>query len=325
MVLFFMNFNEYKSIDLSTALTLADEILASRSPKANFLLNMGVSKSRGQYLKLCFSYLRWVDDIVDDPKVKVSYKRKFINRQLNLISNYSNNILSPIEDTAEAFLHYFIQYGLNKGKNIIIDSVRLMIEGLEMDVQRTERDGIFSEAEMSTYINKMSKSFFDVTASFILPEGKYPYQDVIVTTASTKILMIRDLVEDFEAGYINIAKENLYFYNLDQHSFLQSNHLKAYLIDEIEKIIQLLLSEANIIKQFPLRLKLFNYYTQIYYLPLIFRVIACDYNLKKITEKRVFKSEIITYFLSIKLSFRLFIREFLLLKLNLEMLSNNAW
>ena len=305
-----MSFNEYKPIDLSTALTLADKILARRSPKANFLLNMGVSKSRRQYLKLCFSYLRWVDDIVDDPNGKVSDKRNFINRQLNLISNYSNNILTPIEDTEESFLLYFIQYGLSNGNSIIINSVRLMIEGLEMDVQRTEHDGIFTESEMNMYINKMSKSFFDVTASFILPEGKYPYQDVIITTASTKIWMIRDLIEDLEHGYINITRENLNLYNLNAANLQHNNNLKLYLADEINKIIKILLDEAEIIKRFPIRVKLFNYYTQIYYLPKIFRLKENDFDLHKAKHCRKFKGELKTYFSSFILGVKLFTKEF---------------
>jgi phytoene/squalene synthetase len=307
-----MNFNEYKPIDLSTALTLADGIMARRSPKANFLLNMGVSKSRGQYLKLCFSYLRWVDDIVDDPKVNVSDKRNFINRQLKLISNYSNNIFTPIEDTKEAFLYYFIQYGLNRGNNIIIDSVRLMIEGLEMDVQRTERDGIFAESEMNTYINKMSKSFFDVTASFILSEGKYPYQDVIVTTASTKIWMIRDLLQDFESGYVNITREKLAQYNLISKNLPQNKNLKNYLESQINNIIRLLIDEAKIMKQFPIRLKLFNYYTQVYYLPKIFRVKAYGYNLLKVQNRKKLYNETVTYLLTFKLALKILFTEFYL-------------
>jgi phytoene/squalene synthetase len=246
---------------------------------------------------------------VDDPKVKVSDKRNFINRQLNLISNFSNHIFTPIENTEEAFLHYFIQYGLSKGNNIIIDSVRLMIEGLEMDVQRTERDGIFTESEMNAYINKMSKSFFDVTASFILSAGKYPFRDVIVTTASTKIWMIRDLIEDLEHGYINIIKENLTLYNLNVNDLLQNSNLKKCLEDEINNIIRLLLDEAKIIKQFPLRLKLFNFYTQIYYLPQLFRVKEYSFDPRKVYNKK-FKNEFKAYYYSAALSLKILLIEF---------------
>lgn len=306
-----MSFNEFIPIDLQTAFTLADEILARRSPKANFLLNLGVRKSRGQFLKLCFSYLRWVDDIVDNPQIDVRDKRIFINRQLNLISNFSNSIPSSIENKEETFLYYFIQYGLSNGNSTIINSVRLMVEGLEMDVQRTERDGIFSEWEMTTYINKMSKSFFDVTASFILPEGKYPYQDVLVTTSSTKIWMIRDLIDDIEHGYINITRENLNLHNLNTANLQHNNNLKLYLANEINNIIKILLDEAETIRRFPMRMKLFNYYTQIYYLPKIFRVRAYGWDLKKVNDNRKLKNELVTYFSSFKLSYKLLIREFL--------------
>lgn len=310
MVQSFMSFNGSVPIDLPTALFLADKIISQKSPKANFLLNLGVRKPRGQYLKLCFSYLRWVDDIVDNPKVIVKDKRKFINRQLNLTSNFASSISEDFEHTEEAFLYYFIQYGLKVKNSTMINSVRLMLEGLEMDVQRTERDGIFSELEMNTYINKMSKSFFDVTASFILPESKYPYQTVIITTASTRIWMVRDLLEDFESGYINIARESLKHLNINVKNLLQGDNLKNYLDSEIANIISILIDEAKIIKQFPLRLKLFNYYTQIYYLPKIFRVKAYSYDLNRIREKRIFLNDLNTYLSSIKLSVVLFFIEF---------------
>lgn len=306
-----MSFNENNEIDLQTALVLADNILSRRSPKANFLLNLGIEKSRGKYLKLCFSYLRWVDDIVDNFQLAVLTKRNFINRQLKLISDYSSNISVLQENTEESFLYYFIQYGLSIRNDVIINSVRLMIEGLEMDVQRTERDGVFSESEMNKYISKMSKSFFDVTASFILPEGKYPYQDVIVTAASTKILMIRDLVEDIKHGYINITRENLNLYNLNATSLLRNNNLKLYLTDEIKKIIKTLLDEAETIKQFPMRMRLFNYYNQIYSLPKIFRLIAYEFNPINVLEKRLLRKNLKTYFTSFLFGIRLFIIEFL--------------
>ena len=184
-----------------------------------------------------------------------------------------------------------------------------MIEGLEMDVQRTERDGIFTESEMNAYINKMSKSFFDVTASFILSAGKYPFRDVIVTTASTKIWMIRDLIEDLEHGYINIIKENLILYNLNVNDLLQNSNLKIYLEDEINNLIRLLLDEAKIIKQFPLRLKLFNFYTQIYYLPELFRVKEYSFDPRKVYNK-IFKNECKAYYYSAVLSLKILLIEF---------------
>ena len=308
----FMSSNSKVEIDLQSALVLADKILSQRSPKANFLLNLGIEKSRGKYLKLCFSYLRWVDDIVDDPQIAVHEKRNFINRQLKLISEYTNNVFIPIEKTEEAFLFYFIQYGLSTKSNVIINSVQLMVEGLEMDVQRTEGDGIFSESEMNTYINKMSKSFFDVTTSFILPEGKYPYQDVIVTTASTKIWMIRDLLQDLESGYVNITREKLAQYNLIPKNLPQNKNLKNYLESEINNIIRLLIDEAKIMKQFPIRLKWFNYYTQVYYLPKIFRVKAYGYNLLKVQNRKKLYNETVTYFLTFKLALKILFTEFYL-------------
>ena len=305
-----MSFNELKEFNLSSALTSADKILAERSPKANFLLYIGVKKSRGKYLKLCFAYLRWVDDIVDNPQFPVSHKRNFINRQLKLISDYSNNIFTSVEGIEESFLFYFFQYGKEQGNEVIINSVRLMIEGLEMDVQRTKRDGIFSEVEMKTYISKMSKSFFDVTACFILPEDKYPFIDTLVTTASTKIWMIRDLQEDYNLGYINITRENLLRYSININNLPHSDNLKKYLCDEINDIIELLMIEAKIIKQFPMRLKLFNYYTQIYYLPKIFRVKAYGYHPIRVDDHRKIKCKVAAYLLTIRFSLKLFLIEF---------------
>jgi len=238
-----------------------------------------------------------------------------------------SNYLSPVDyeihrycDIDIAFPINEISFGIRDAipikldvkSNVIINSVQLMVEGLEMDVQRTEGDGIFSESEMSTYINKMSKSFFDVTASFILPEGKYPYQDVIVTTASTKIWMIRDLLQDFESGYVNITREKLAQYNLISKNLPQNKNLKNYLESEINNIIRLLIDEAKIMKQFPIRLKLFNYYTQVYYLPKVFRVKAYGNNLLKVQNRKKLYNETVTYFLTFKLALKILFTEFYL-------------
>ena len=195
-------------------------------------------------------------------------------------------------------------------QNRLIPEKQIYLLRKSVGISPSNADVIFELGK--SYINKMSKSFFDVTASFILPEGRYPYQDVIVTTASTKIWMIRDLSQDFESGYVNITREKLAQYNLISKNLPQNKNLKNYLESEINNIIRLLIDEAKIMKQFPIRLKLFNYYTQVYYLPKIFRVKAYGNNLLKVQNRKKLYNETVTYFLTFKLALKILFTEFYL-------------
>jgi phytoene/squalene synthetase len=78
------------------------------SPKATFIFDRVVSKDKREYLNLSYAYLRWIDDIVDDPKIELTEKVEFIKRQKQIIKSYQDKSLFEPQTTEEYYIYYFI-------------------------------------------------------------------------------------------------------------------------------------------------------------------------------------------------------------------------
>ena len=215
MVQRFMNSNELKPINLQTAFTLAENIAKTKSPKANFILNHSVDKSKREYLNLCFAYLRWVDDFIDDPKTGVSKKEIFIERQKYLFGKYVKKEFVEYNTSEEAFLFYFLKYAAENRFDFIIDAVESMIDSITMDVERLKQDGIFSAKELETYVNKQSKALYDIIIFFFIPNQYNEIKHIHQGRFQAKAFIMRDLIEDIDAGFINISREDIQKYNLE--------------------------------------------------------------------------------------------------------------
>ncbi len=289
-----MSFNENKFLDLETAFVLSENIAKSKSPKAKFILDLIVGKNIRGYLNLCFAYLRWLDDFVDNPQNNIIEKISLVRRQKRLIENFSLFDEAAQFYIEESFLFHFIKFAISQQKTFLIDALKMMIDTIEMDALRLERSGIYDKEEMRAYIEKNSKAFFDIITWFVAPNNSYTLQNIYCGKFATMLFMLRDFEEDVKNGFINITKEDLELYDLDEHNIFISNNLNEWTEKRFKEIIEQLFIEAKIVKTFPIKLKLFNYYSQIYYLPKLLRIKVYNCNLRKAPQKKI-KNEIKVY------------------------------
>lgn len=305
-----MNFNTSPPIDLETAFALAEDIAKSKSPKAKFILDLIINKEDRAYLNLCYAYLRWVDDYVDDPQNKIADKIDFISRQKTLCEQFKHFITDSKLNSEESFLFYFVDYVVKKNKIFLQSAVKEMLDSIEMDAQRLMRKGSFSFEEMQIYIEKNAKAFFTLITSFVEPNNPFVPANIFIGRFAAKLFMLRDFAEDIERGYVNITTEDLEFYEIDVSNLKDDQNLINWTKDEYRKLIILLFEEAMVVKKFSFKLKIFNYYSQIYYLPKICRIAANDFDILNTQNRSNLFTEIMTYFFSLKLAVKLFIIEF---------------
>lgn len=305
-----MSFNASTKINLHTAFTLAESIAKERSPKAKFILDHTVKKNKRGYLNLSYAYLRWVDDYVDDPKNEIMNKKIFIERQNFLIDSFMKNEEVEFQNTEETFLYHFIRFAKQNEEELIISALKNMIDSIEMDVRRLQGDGIFSASELELYVRKQSKALYDIIIYFFLPKK---YHDIKNTQGryQARAFILRDIVEDIDAGLINISLEDIQKFNLDLSSIRAKENLEPWIKEELGNILKLLFNEAEEAKNLPLKYKIFVYYSHIYYLPTIFRLKAVDYMPLKIKHKKSFFDEIKLFFRTFPLCIKLFRIEFL--------------
>lgn len=309
MVQLSMSFNENKCIDLQTAFNLAENTAKSKSPKATFILDLIVGKNIRGYLNLCYAYLRWVDDFVDNPQHNIREKISFVGRQKILIDDFSSSKQAAQISFEESFLFHLIKFALSRQKTFLIDALKMLVDTIEMDALRLVHNGVYNKEEMKTYIEKNSKAFFDIITWFVAPNNPYTSQNIYCGKFATRLFMLRDFEDDVKIGFINITKEDLERYDLDEHSLYINKNLNKWAEQQFNEIIEQLFIEALTVKSFPFKLKLFNYYSQIYYLPKLLRIKAYNFNLRKAPSKKI-KNEIKVYSQFVLISIKLLIIEF---------------
>jgi phytoene/squalene synthetase len=314
MVPFYMNYNSHISYNFVTVAEFAKNIARKDQPKASRILDFLIDKPKRDYLNLCFTYLRWTDDIVDNPELPVEQKKKFIEHQKDLISlSISKESFKP-SGIEEACLFYFAEYAISVNNIILLDEVKNMVEAMCMDVKRLEGSGIFSNEELEHYINLMSKSIFTILYNFIaFPGFEYRKEFYLGSKFNTIALMIRDLVEDINAGFINIPEEDINRYKLDVRNLQKDKNFPLCLAERIKYIFGILYEEADLLKYLPFKFRIFTYYSLIYRMVWVIRAKVYGYNLKYITEQTIFK-ELKTYFLSFLLSINIFFKGFIFSK-----------
>ena len=147
-----------EKLSLKDAFKEARTIAQNTSPKATFILDRIVPKYIRNYLNLCYSYLRWVDDFIDDPIISLFEKKKFINRQKLLVKSFNNNFSEEPLLTEEYFLFYFLEFAFQNDLEMIINSVYQMVDTISWDVARFEKDGVFTKKQLNDYISIQSES-----------------------------------------------------------------------------------------------------------------------------------------------------------------------
>lgn len=306
-----MSFNDFKPIDLTTAFSLAEKAAKSKSPKAKFILDHTVDKTQREYLNLSYAYLRWVDDFIDNPLISIDEKIKFIQRQKYLINQCSKKLFVEHEQPGEAFLFYFFEYANKNDSSILIRAIEKMVEAIEMDVERLKSDGTFTEADLNFYINTQSKALYDIIIYFFLPSQYHSVKNVQTGRFQARVFMMRDIIEDIDAGLINISREDIKEFKLDLNCIKEKRNLEHWVEKESKRILQLLLEEAQEANLFPLKFKIFMYYSHLYYLPTMLRLKEYRYNPLTALKKRKITRELKAYFNSIIFGFKLFKIEFL--------------
>ncbi|NWF90439.1 MAG: hypothetical protein HXY50_13380 [Ignavibacteriaceae bacterium] len=306
-----MSYDYFKSIDLQSAFSLAEQTARLKSPKAKFILDHTVEKHKRGYLNLSFAYLRWVDDFVDNPNIAVSDKEKLVNRQKFLIQQYAKKHFEEYKLPEEAFLYHFIEYANKVNAQILINAAKKMVEAIGMDVDRLKGDGIFSEAELNFYINTLSKALYDIIIYFFLPGQYQSVQNVLTGRFQARAFMMRDIIEDIDAGFINIPREDINKFKLDINSIKEKRNLEHWLEKEIDHILKLLIDEAEEANLLPTKFKIFMYYSHLYYLPKIFRLKEYSFNPLLAAQQKKITNELKAYLHSAAFGVKLFKIEFL--------------
>jgi len=241
----------------SELLKSANKFTRKRLWKLWLLTRVMVSANSRGYGGLCHRYLRWVDDFVDNVEIETNRKRDFVESQKLLLMKIINRENFTINFVEEFDLYYLVEFALENKRKIIINEVANTLQGLLNDVGRIENGGIFTEKELKKIITLQSESFCKMVNHFLLPQYDFESDPIFNGAFFWHVLLIRDFVEDANAGFINISREDIEKFNLNTNDLISDEKKSIWLKYKFPFILSLLEKEKKVLSTLPLKIKLF--------------------------------------------------------------------
>lgn len=197
-----------------TAEDLATSITRASSSQTYYTIRLLADRDRVADAYRAYGYFRWVDDKLDEQLHEQSERSAFVERQQSLIHRgYRGQ--TPADLTQEERMLIALIHG-DTAKNSGVQSyIRNMMAVMAFDADRQWR--LITQKELDDYSRHLALAVTDALHYFIghdrsSPQGRVRYHAV---TAAHITHMLRDTIEDADAGYFNISQEFLNACGLD--------------------------------------------------------------------------------------------------------------
>lgn len=197
-----MDNNPRNSANLAAAITL------SASQQTYYTIRFLADRERVTDAYRSYGYFRWVDDVIDAKAATKSGTIAFARRQKSLLEACYRGERPEIQHPEERMLVDMVCNDTEKNSGLQI-YLRNMMDVMLFDAGR--RGQTVSQAELAGYSHKLAVAVTEALYYFIGhddPSPNHPARYLAVTGAHI-VHMLRDAVEDVEAGYYNIPREVL--------------------------------------------------------------------------------------------------------------------
>lgn len=191
-----------------STLKTARSITWKASRQAYLTARLFVDRRKVNDFYLAFAYFRWLDDVVDDPKVDEEKRLTFIQQQVDMVAGLFEDQEPEHPSQYEAMIIEFVRSGKGTSKRLkpFVDE---MLATIEFDARRRGR--LISERELDEYCVRLAASVVDGLQYFIGSKYDYP-EDADRLTAATGAQiahLLQDTYQDLEDGIVNIPRESL--------------------------------------------------------------------------------------------------------------------
>jgi phytoene/squalene synthetase len=160
-----------------------------------------------------YAYFRWADDKIDISLSCSEERTVFIERQKNLVNKLYRGLRPDDLSPEEAMLADLISHD-REPENGLYSFIYNFMSVIEFDAHRHGR--IASRHALAEYTTRLATAVMDGIQYFIGNDHPYPktyYRNLAVTGAHITH-MLRDMLEDFSAGLVNIPAEYLEAYDI---------------------------------------------------------------------------------------------------------------
>lgn len=187
---------------------LAPSITKAASEQTYYTIRYLVDSERVADAYRAYAYFRWVDDRLDAESAPSSERTAFLERQKSLLEKCYRGDSPRDADIHERMLVALVQKDTEKNSGLQC-YLRNMMGVMDFDVKR--RGKLISHWELNEYTRLLASAVTEAMHYFIghcchAPQNESRY---LAVTAAHITHMLRDTVDDVQAGYYNIPREVL--------------------------------------------------------------------------------------------------------------------
>lgn len=188
--------------------SLAAAITKTASKQTYYTIRLFADRDRIGDAYRAYGYFRWVDDVLDAEIGTRTEKIAFVNRQNSLLEACYRGETPRGLCAEEWMLVDLVRNDAEKNSGLQ-SYLRNMMAVMLFDANR--RGQVISQAELSAYSRALGIAVTEALYYFIGHDDPSPRHEAryMAVTAAHITHMLRDALEDVEAGYYNIPQEYL--------------------------------------------------------------------------------------------------------------------
>jgi phytoene/squalene synthetase len=213
--------------------SLAASITLAASKQTYYTIRFLVDRERVLDAYRAYGYFRWLDDRLDQSGMEKPDRLVFVERQRTLIDRCYRGEWPRRLTNEEAMLVQLVQGDQEKNSGLRSYLCNMMAV-MAFDAERRGR--LISKAELTEYTRHLAVAVTEALHYFIghgckSPQGEARY---LAVTAAHITHMLRDTLEDAQAGYFNIPREVIESYGIGPHE-VWSNPYRKWVQSRVEQ------------------------------------------------------------------------------------------
>ncbi len=187
--------------------TLAAAITRAASKQTYYTVRFLVDKDRVEDAYRAYAYFRWVDDHLDLKARSKAERLAFVKRQITLMEGAYGGQGWPAQTPEEQLLADLMRRDRGEEHSGLQAYIRNMMAVMDFDAQRRGR--FIAQRELNAYVGWLATAVTEALHYFIGYATAAPHdaRRYLAATGAHLTHMLRDAVEDADAGYYNIPYE----------------------------------------------------------------------------------------------------------------------
>lgn len=215
-----------EELPMDSTAGLARTFTHSGSKQSYYTARVMVDRDLVEDFFRAYAYLRWADDIVDNPATPAPDRIAFVDRQSSLIDKLYRRESLP-EMTPEEEIAAELVSNDRSPESGLQSFLRNMLSIIKFDAYRKGR--FITQQELDWYSDTVSLAVTDGIEYFIGNDHQYAdSQDRLLAAKAAHIAhLLRDMQPDIADGFINIPQEYLEAHDLDPED-VESPWMRAW-------------------------------------------------------------------------------------------------